>query len=115
MIKVKIPKSFSIPVTLSRVNGDGSYVDGLWVEAGETRKVISVSWQPIKESEYRLLPEGETPQGVYKVYWNGDFIYGIEGKRRSDQIIHNDKRYKLLTFNDWSHAGFTSAFFKEIK
>jgi len=114
MIKVRIPQRFRIPVLLLR-QAPGAYVNGLFVDGFEEQFTINVSWQAIQPSEYRLLPEGNSPIGVFQVYWDQPFFYGRDGGEKTDRIEKGSIRYKLLKPNDWIDGGFVDGLFQEIK
>lgn len=114
MFKVKIPKRFTIPVTLSRASG-GVWIDGKWVETVSPNIKIDVSWQALTPSDYRLLPEGESPLGAFKAFWNGTFVTGVDGQYRSDHLIVNSITYKLVAILNWTSGGYTAALFTELK
>jgi len=114
MIRVRVGGQFTIKLLIRRP-GEGSYVNGIWVEGTPIDQSFSVSWQPISPSEYRLLPEGESPKGVFSAYWNGKFNFGEEGKQNSDRIFADGKEYKLVGYQDWHHGGYSIGLFREIK
>ena len=79
MINVTIPGQFkNQTVTLTSKNG--GYVDGIWVAGVIDPRVIKVSAQPVPPSDYRLLPEGGSPQLALEIFWSGVFSMGLNGE-----------------------------------
>lgn len=114
MIKVRIPSRFQVRLEVSR-ELPGGYVDGKWVNGNKETRTVLASWQPIQSSEYRLLPEGESPLGVFTAWLNGTFQTGADGTQTPDRITKHGIEFKLLAIDDWHDGGYTAALFREVK
>lgn len=113
MIKVKIPSQFMKKVILIRYK-EGSYVNGDWVDSGTTENKISASVQPVPSSQYRLLPEGDSPAKFRQIYTNVKLQMASK-KIKPDEIIDNEITYRLTDFDNWNENGHTSGLFREIE
>lgn len=114
MISVSVPSEFLSNVTMHRFSA-GDYVDGVWVEGVETDSVIAASVQPLTGGDYRLLPEGNSSQRGWKLFWNGDFQFGADGSLRPDEITYEGIRFKLTHKEEWIRNGYSAALFIEVK
>ena len=113
MIKVKVPSAFMKSVTLRRFKG-GSYVDGDWIENAPTSRKISASVQPVPSSQYRLLPEGDSP-AKFRVIYTNIKLQMPSKDIKPDEIIENGITYRATELDDWSSNGHTSGIFREIE
>jgi len=93
----------------------GSYVDGEWVDGAETNTAIRASIQPLSAGDYRLLPEGNSGQRGWKVYWNGNFELGVANSLRPDEMTIEGIRHKLVHKEEWQKHGYSAGSFIEIK
>ncbi len=113
MIKVKVPSAFMKSVILNRFK-EGSYVNGDWIDGGSTSSQIRASVQPVPSSQYRLLPEGDSPAKFRQIYTNIELQMPSE-KIKPDEITDGSKRYRLTDFDNWSGNGHTAGLFREIE
>lgn len=109
-IKVRIPKKYLRKVTLRRFV-DGSYVSGVWQEGTPTvTPGVRMSVQPVSPSDYRLLPEGASPQLSVEIFYKGVFQMGFNGQQ-PDEVIDGSVTYRCLFIKPWTHNGYNSAIF----
>ena len=114
MISVKVPAEFQHPATIHRF-ASGAYIDGSWIDGSVEDIAIQAAIQPLTAGDYRLLPEGNTGQRGWKVFWNGDFQMGNDGELRPDEMTFQGKRFKLVHKEEWIDNGYSAATFIEIK
>lgn len=98
MLKPNFLLTKTIPLTIYRASGQGSYVDGEWVEAVATEVVRNVNIQPFKDEELLLLPESDRSREWYKLYCAEDLIADKQGLNgtTADEFTWNGERYKVM-------------------
>lgn len=113
MIKVRVPSSFMTKVLLKRFNS-GSYVNGEWIDGGSSSKKINASIQPVPSSQYRLLPEGDSPAKYRQIYTNMKLQMPSKDIK-PDEITEYGITYRLTDLDDWGNNGHTAGLFREIE
>jgi len=113
VIKVKIPSAFMKKVILKRFK-EGSYLNGEWIDGGSTSNKINASVQPVPSSQYRLLPEGDSPAKYRQIYTNIKLQMPSK-KIKPDEITEDGITYRLTDFDNWSGNGHTAGLFREIE
>jgi hypothetical protein len=92
---------FRIPVNLYRKTG-GSYVNGIWVEGGETLIVITASIQPTTGEELMCEPEGRRNRKTYSLFTSTD-VNIIAGGKNPDQVQIFGERYEVTRVEPWQN------------
>lgn len=92
---------FRIPVNLYR-QSLGSYVNGLWVPAGETLIVITASIQPTTGEEMLSIPEGRRDRKSYALFTSTD-VNVIAGGSNPDQVQIFGERYEVVRVEPWQN------------
>ena len=100
-------------VTLKRFKG-GSYVNGEWIDSCFSSTKISASVQPVPSSQYRLLPEGDSPAKYRQIYTNMKLQMPSKNVR-PDEITEDGITYRLTELDDWGNNGHTAGLFREIE
>jgi hypothetical protein len=62
-----------------RRKGEGSYVDGEWVESPETLITIEANVQPVQFREIMMMPESERTKEWIKIYSVSEIRTAVEG------------------------------------
>lgn len=114
MIKPKISSKFKRPFILRRYAA-GSYVDGIWVDGVATDTTEVASIQPLTAGDYRLLPEGNSGQLGWKLFWSQDFQFGDDGVLKPDRVQVDGVWFKMASKEGWIANGHSAAAFIEIK
>ena len=95
---------FRKPVTVKRLT-PGAYVNGFWVEGTESTVTIRASIQPASSADLKLLPEGKTLGGVYKVFTNEALTVAIEGTNQNgDRLTIGGSDYEVTTPIIWDNG-----------
>ena len=81
------------------------------VAGGIDPRVIKVSAQPVPPSDYRLLPEGGSPQLALEIFWSGVFSMGLNGETPDEVTDKGGIIYRCLHVKPWTYNGFNSAIF----
>lgn len=92
---------FRMPLTLYRKN-PGTYINGLWVEGGETAISITASVQPASGEEMLSLPEGRRNRKTYSLFTTPD-VEVIHDGANPDQIIIYGERYEVIQVQVWQN------------
>ena len=104
MLKPQFLLTKKIPLTIYRATGQGSYVDGEWVETGTTEVIRDVNIQPLKDSELMLLPESDRTKEWYKLYCAEDLIgdkQGVPAGTVADEFVWQGYRYKVMKVRNY--------------
>lgn len=92
---------FRIPVNLYRKTA-GTYVNGLWVEGGETLIVITASIQPTTGEEMLSLPEGRRNRKTYSLFTSTK-INLISTGTNPDQVQIFGERFEVVRVEPWQN------------
>jgi len=92
---------FRSPLTIYRQN-PGSYVNGVWVQVGETAIPITASIQPTTGEEMLSLPEGRRNRKTYSLY-SSTKINLISTGTNPDQITIFGERYEVVRVEPWQN------------
>lgn len=92
---------FRIPVNLYR-KAAGTYVNGLWVEGGETLIVITASIQPTTGEEMLSLPEGRRNRKTYSLFTSTK-INLISTGTNPDQVEIFGERFEVVRVEPWQN------------
>lgn len=86
--------------------GGGAYVDGRWVNEQPTLVALTANVQPAGGRQLMRLPEGERTRENITVWCTSAIrpTSRSEGKP-GDIVLWNDKRFEVVTLNDWSANG----------
>lgn len=84
------------PITVLR-QGAGSWVNGRWVDSGETELPIEANVQPLRGHELLTLPESDRSKASIKVYCV-DTLNTVEevGQTKADIIVWEGKRWQAI-------------------
>lgn len=95
---------FHVPVNLYRKN-PGAYVDGRWVEGGETLIVILASIQPTTGEEMLSIPEGRRDRKTYALFTKTpvEVIHGVNNSTNPDQVEIYGERYEVTRVEVWQN------------
>lgn len=95
---------FRIPLNLYRKNA-GAYVNGQWVEGGETLIVITASVQPTSGEELLSIPEGRRNRKNYALFTSTpiDLLHGLNDSINPDQIEIYGERYEIVRVEVWQN------------
>lgn len=85
-----------LPITVKRY-GEGSWVDGYFVNSVETTLNIEANVQPLKGRELLTLPEADRTKESIKVYCV-ETLNTVEevGQKKADIIIWEGKRFQAI-------------------
>lgn len=92
---------FRIPVNLYR-KAAGTYVNGIWVEGGETLIVITASIQPTTGEEMLSLPEGRRNRKTYSLFTSTK-INLISTGTNPDQVEIFGERFEVVRVEPWQN------------
>lgn len=92
---------FRIPINLYR-KAPGAYVNGVWVEGGETLIIITASVQPTTGEEMLSLPEGRRNKKTYSLFTSTD-VNVISGGANPDQVVIFGERYEVIRVEPWQN------------
>ena len=92
---------FRIPLTVFRQN-EGSYINGVWQDAGETPLGITASVQPTSGEEMLSLPEGRRNKKVYSLFTSTP-INLIYAGTNPDQIEIFGERFEIFQVEIWQN------------
>jgi hypothetical protein len=92
---------FRIPVNLYR-KAAGTYVNGIWVEGGETLIVITASIQPTTGEEMLSLPEGRRNRKTYSLFTSTK-INLISTGTNPDQVQIFGERFEVVRVEPWQN------------
>ena len=83
----------------------GGYVDGLWVDSGETPIAITASVQPATGKDMQNLPEGRRNGAVFAVYTSTEIKTAEQGPSptKADQLVIGGVRYEALHVEPWQN------------
>lgn len=95
---------FRKPLTLYRQN-PATYVNGVWVPAGETAIPITASVQPTTGEEMLSLPEGRRNRKTYSLFSSTpiEVIHGVNNSANPDQIEIYGERYEIVQVDVWQN------------
>lgn len=95
---------FRVPLNLYRKN-PGSFVEGRWVEAGETLIPITASIQPTSGEEMLSVPEGRRNRKTYSLFTSSkvEVIHGLNNSVNPDQIEIYGERYEIVQVEVWQN------------
>jgi len=102
------------PITLKKF-GIGGYVDGLYIEPLPLETTINASVQPVPSSQYRFIPEGDSPANFRSIYTNEILDTGVNGGNKPDEIVDKGITYRLFQITDWNDNGYMHAIFKSTE
>lgn len=89
---------FRIPLVAYR-KLPGSYVNGRWVEGGETSFTITASVQPSNGDEMQMVPEGRRNRKVYTLYTS--YLINTVTDTNPDQLVIYGDRYEVIRVENW--------------
>lgn len=92
---------FRSPLTLFRQNA-GSYVNGIWIQIGETALAITASIQPTTGEEILSLPEARRNRKTYALFTSTK-INLLLPLRNPDQIVIFGERYEIIRVEPWQN------------
>lgn len=92
---------FRVPLNVYRKNS-GSYVNGVWVQVGETTIPITASIQPTTGEEMLSLPEGRRNRKTYSLFTSTK-INLITTSTNPDQIDIFGERYEIIRVEPWQN------------
>ena len=92
---------FRIPVNLYR-KAAGTYVNGIWVEGGETLIVITASIQPTTGEEMLSLPECRRNRKTYSLFTSTK-INLISTGTNPDQVEIFGERFEVVRVEPWQN------------
>lgn len=95
---------FRVPLNLYRKN-PGAFVDGRWLESGETLILITASIQPTSGEEMLSLPEGRRNRKTYSLFTSSkvEVIHGLNNSVNPDQIEIYGERYEIIQVEVWQN------------
>lgn len=103
MLKPQFLLTHKIPLVIYR-KGQGSFVDGDWVEGEDTEITLQVNIQPLKSYEIQMMPESDRTRAWYKFY-SADYARTLkEGSQgwQADEFVFKNDRYKIMKVDDWT-------------
>lgn len=88
-----------VRVVFYRSEGEGEYVEGVWVEPEKKEIPLLVNVQPLRQNEILLLPESERTREWLKVYCAEDILKDEEGDdgHRGDEFVWDGFLYKVMS------------------
>lgn len=92
---------FRIPLNVFRKNA-GSYVNGQWVDGGETLIPITASVQPTTGEEMLSIPEGRRNRKTYSLFTSTK-IELIHSGANPDQIDIFGERFEIFRVEIWQN------------
>lgn len=95
---------FRIPLNLYRKNA-GAYVNGQWIEGGETVIPITASVQPTTGEEMLSIPEGRRNRKAYALFTSTkiEVIHGLNNSTNPDQIEIFGERFEVVRVEPWQN------------
>ena len=90
---------WEVPLTLVKITQD--VIDGDLATTETTINFMGV-WQPLKEEQLALLPEGQRS-------WENVWIHAKSSElnlETADKVIFNSRRYKIISKKDYGLNGF---------
>jgi len=95
---------FRVPLNLYRKN-PGSFVNGRWIELGETLIPITASIQPTSGEEMLSVPEGRRNRKTYSLFTSTqiELIHGLNNSVNPDQIEIYGERYEIVQVEVWQN------------
>lgn len=92
-------------ITVYRKSG-GEYVNGRWVEGvADVSEHKNTSVQPVSASDLLMIPEGESLEGVIRVF---DvlplYAQDVDAGKEADIIEYYDKKYKVVRVDPWRNG-----------
>lgn len=90
---------WEVPLTLVKITQD--VIDGDLATAETTINFMGV-WQPLREEQLALLPEGQRS-------WENVWIHAKSSQlnlETADKVIFNSRRYKITSKKDYGLNGF---------
>lgn len=90
--------------TVTRANGAGAYVNGLWVPGGTTTFDIVASIQPISGREKQQLPEGFHTKEIRVVYTT-TALQTQNGDALPDTVSIDGESWSVIRFERWQAFG----------
>ncbi len=84
--------------------GDGSWVDGVWVESENLVFTIKASVHPVSSQEMQLLPEGYRNQSGYVLYSNSELRTASPGNNNPDVVKIGNVDYVVLRVEAWENT-----------
>ena len=96
--------SFRQAHTLYRLS-TGGYVDGNWVEAGETEIPITASIQPATGKDMLNVEEGRRAGGVFAVFTDTAIQTAVAGAAptKADQLLIGGVRHEAIHVEPWQN------------
>lgn len=81
----------------------GHWVDGEWVEGGDTTLAIEASVQPATQEDMLDLPEGKRKRGTYKLFTETELRTVTEGGQSADRTTIRGEAYEISAIAPWEN------------
>lgn len=94
---------FRKPLTVKRP-GEGTRVNGRWVDGVPTILTIKASVQPATTEDMQSLPESRRTLGAYKVYSDTKFQSLQENTNNPDVVVIDGGDYEVAEVKPWQNG-----------
>ena len=95
--------NFRKPQSIKR-NGDGSYINGRWVEGVESELTILASVQPARKVDYDMLENqksGMKLKGAVRIYTADTLNVAGDDMADGDVLVWLGKNYRIVGVSEW--------------
>ena len=98
---------FRRPLTVIR-KGEGTHVDGVWVESESSTFSIKASVQATDAEILQTLPEGYRTRESYTLFTDSKLQTAKTGNNDPDIVIIHDDRYQVIRVTPWQNLDYAT-------